>query len=145
MLADEGMASARAIKHMTKTHGLGKGLWKSKSLAPAFGTYAALGLTPLAITAGRKLLNRHREQQKTAGALGAMIGGAAGYASGGGSLKSKAIRTGVGALAGGAIGSGLSAAKRKLWDEPEARQHALAALPPTGDPNYVPTWQQGYQ
>ncbi len=62
MLIDEGLASARSVKHMVKQHGLWKGLNKSKVLAPAFGTYAAMGATPLAITAVRKHLKKKKEK-----------------------------------------------------------------------------------
>ncbi len=62
MLIDEGLASARSVKHMVKQHGLWKGLNKSKVLAPAFGTYAAAATTPLAITAVRKHLKKKKEK-----------------------------------------------------------------------------------
>lgn len=63
MLVDEALASGRAVKHMVKQHGLAKGLSKSKVLLPAFGTYAALGATPLAITGVRKYLKKKKEDK----------------------------------------------------------------------------------
>lgn len=58
-IADEAMASAHAVRHLAKRHGLGRGLLKSAPLAPAFGTYATMAAAPLAITAWRK-----RQQQR---------------------------------------------------------------------------------
>lgn len=60
MLFDEGAASTRAVRHLVKAHGLTGGLAKSAPLLAGFGTYAAYGLTPLAITGGRKLWHRHQ-------------------------------------------------------------------------------------
>jgi uncharacterized protein YcfJ len=118
VLADEAMATGRALKYMTKQHGVLKGLGRSAALAPAFGSYAAIAGTPLAITAYRK----HKAKQKTA-MIGALLGGAAGYMMPGGSLKSKAINTAVGAGVGHLAGKAVGAAKRSVWDDPRARAH----------------------
>lgn len=59
-IADEAMATGHAVRHLTKKHGLMKGLAKSAPLAPAFGSYAAFAGAPLAISAYRK----HRLKQK---------------------------------------------------------------------------------
>lgn len=53
-LLDEGMATAHAVKHMVKSKGMLRGIAKSLSLVPAYGTYAGLALTPLALVAARK-------------------------------------------------------------------------------------------
>ncbi len=59
--------------------------------------------------------------------IGAMLGGAAGYAMGGKTLKSKAINTAVGAgvghLAGKAVGGIAGGLKKNVWDEPQGRAH----------------------
>ncbi len=56
MLLEEGMASARATRHLMKQHGMGGGLSRGgKMLLPAFSTYAAQAGMPLAITGARKL------------------------------------------------------------------------------------------
>lgn len=118
ILADEAVASGRALRYMTKQHGLLKGLAKSAPLAPAFGSYAAIAGTPLAITAYRK----HKQKQKVA-MIGALLGGAAGYMMPGSSLKTKAINTAVGAGLGHLAGKAIGSAKRGVWDEPRARAH----------------------
>lgn len=59
MLAEEGMASARAAKFLTAEHGLKRGLLKSLPLVPAFATYLSLPLLSAVITHGRK---KYREE-----------------------------------------------------------------------------------
>jgi hypothetical protein len=66
MLIDEGIASGRAIKHLMKQHGKLKGLKKSMILAPALATYGLAAGAPLAITAGRKYLNKKKEKHEDA-------------------------------------------------------------------------------
>lgn len=74
MLVDEVAASAQAVNHMRKRYGWKKGLAKSTQLLPAFGTYAAIGLTPLAITALRKRLkNRSSRRDVKSEKLGMKI------------------------------------------------------------------------
>jgi hypothetical protein len=53
--------------------------------------------------------------------IGAMIGGAAGYAVPGKSMATKAINTAVGAGVGHVTGKVLGGAKRGVWDQPRAR------------------------
>lgn len=60
-LLDEGLASTHALRHLIKRHGVTSGLRQGLSLAPAFGTYGAIGLTPLGITAGRKAWRRYSQ------------------------------------------------------------------------------------
>ena len=62
-LLDEAAASLHAVKHLVGEQGLLKGLGSSARLLPAFGTYAAVGAAPLAITALRKYL-KHREDRE---------------------------------------------------------------------------------
>jgi hypothetical protein len=59
VLAEEGMASARAAKFLTAEHGLKKGLLKSLPLVPMFATYLSMPLMSAMITRGRK---KHREE-----------------------------------------------------------------------------------
>lgn len=66
VLVGEGMANARAAKHMVGRYGLKKGLSMSRKLAPAYGTYLALGATPLAATAARKAWKHHQEKTSQA-------------------------------------------------------------------------------
>lgn len=141
MLFDEAAASGRALKYMTKQHGVAKGLWKSKALAPAFGTYAALGLSPLAITGARKAWKKHKEKKAGLGMAGALMGGGLGMMVPG---KYKAHAAIGGALVGGLAGTAAGGVSRAIHRD-EHRLNALAAQQPTGDPNYVPTWQQGYR
>ena len=54
MLLDEAAASAQAARALIRKKGLLRGLGHSAKLLPAFASYAALGLGPLAITAYRK-------------------------------------------------------------------------------------------
>jgi uncharacterized protein YcfJ len=61
--------------------------------------------------------------QEKGAMVGALLGGAAGYMMPGGSLKSKAINTAVGAGVGHLAGKVLGGAKRAVWDEPRARAH----------------------
>jgi uncharacterized protein YcfJ len=70
------------------------------------------------LAAADKYLDKHKSERmgKEAGrgaATGAIIGGVLGVL-GGGTLKSAAIGTGVGAVAGGAVGAGKVAAEDKL-------------------------------
>jgi hypothetical protein len=79
MLADEGIASARAAQYLVKQHGLMQGLRKARPLAPAFGTYATFAAAPFAITAGRKALRARREKTAASptlamGGVGALLG-----------------------------------------------------------------------
>ena len=123
MLFDEAAASARAAKYLTKHHGLRKGLGHAAKLAPAFGTYAAMGLTPLAITAGRKLYNRHQEKKEKQASLGALAGGYAGYKlSPTSDPKKKLYAVLGGAAVGHLTGKGLGAAKREIMDRPSQRE-----------------------
>jgi hypothetical protein len=55
--------------------------------------------------------------------VGALLGGAAGFALGGRTLGSKAVNTAVGAGLGALAGKALGGAKRMAWDEPHARAH----------------------
>ena len=120
MLVDEAGASLRAAKYLTKQHGLRKGLGQAAKLAPAFGTYAALGLTPLGITAGRKLYRRHQEKKAS---LGALAGGYAGYKlSPTSDPKKKLYAVLGGAAVGHLTGKGLGAAKREIMDRPSQRE-----------------------
>jgi hypothetical protein len=66
-LLDEGVATGHALRHMTKTHGFRQGLAKSRMLAPAYGTYAALAAAPLAITGARKWMKGRREKAQAQG------------------------------------------------------------------------------
>lgn len=50
MVAEEAAASARAVSHLVKEHGLGKGVLKSLPLVPAFATYASIASAPLIVT-----------------------------------------------------------------------------------------------
>ena len=137
-LLDEGAASARALKYMVGQHGLKKGLARSAHLAPAFASYAALGLAPLAITAGRRLWRKHKGKEKTAIATGTMAGGLIGAGLGSmapGRLKPYAMAAG-GAL-GALTGKAVSTANRALVQP----GHHMAQP----DPDYNPTWQQGYR
>src|SRR5687767_8451973 len=55
--------------------------------------------------------------------VGAMLGGAAGYAMGGRTLKSKALNTAVGAGLGHLAGKAVGGVKKSVWDDPRARAH----------------------
>lgn len=70
MMGEELSANVQAARYMSKRYGVRKGLSKSKHLVPAMGTYAAVGLSPLAITAIRKKLRAKKqvEQAKVAAA-----------------------------------------------------------------------------
>ncbi len=71
---------------------------------------------------------------------GGLIGAGLGAVVPGGGIKTTLIGGALGTAAGGTLGM----AKRVI--EPNHQRSAyLASLPPPGDPNYVPTWQQGYQ
>ena len=73
------------------------------------------------------------------GTAGAMIGAGLGAVLSKNKLKGGAY----GAIAGGLIGKGVGATSRlhdKLLENGPASYG-----PPTGDPDYVPTWQRGYQ
>lgn len=61
MLIDEGLASARAAKHLIGQRGLVRGVGQSLRLLPGYASYAAAGLAPLAITALRKKLRAKKE------------------------------------------------------------------------------------
>ena len=50
MIAEEAAASTRAVAHLVKEHGLGKGALKSLPLVPAFATYATIASAPLLVT-----------------------------------------------------------------------------------------------
>lgn len=63
-LLDEGLASAHSLRALMQRHGVLKGLRQGSSLAPAFATYGAIGLTPAAITGGRKLWRRYNGQPR---------------------------------------------------------------------------------
>jgi len=63
LLLDEGLASARAVAHMVGKYGLGKGLLHSSVLLPAYGTYLAHALAPLAITGVKKFMKKRREEK----------------------------------------------------------------------------------
>lgn len=56
MLAEEAAASARATAHLIREHGVGKGVWKSLPLVPAFATYASIAGAPLLVTYIRRRL-----------------------------------------------------------------------------------------
>lgn len=79
--------------------------------------------------------------RKTAAALaGALVGGGlASMIPGAGRVKRGLIGAAAGGLIGGAVGMGTKAVHKVLAPS------AAAYGPPTGDPNYVPTWQQGYE
>jgi hypothetical protein len=62
-LVDEGLASLHAARHLVNRHGLIKGVGRSASLLPAYGTYAALGLSPAAITGGRKAWKSYSDKK----------------------------------------------------------------------------------
>lgn len=66
-LLDEAAASLHAVKHLVGEHGLLKGLQSSARLLPAYGTYAAVGAAPLAITALRKYLKHRRDREDDEG------------------------------------------------------------------------------
>jgi hypothetical protein len=72
---------------------------------------------------------------------GAAVGGAIGLASGGGSLKSRAIRGAAGALVGGGVTAAAGGAKKFLG--PDERQHAAAQMPAWEPAGYVPSWAGG--
>lgn len=55
--------------------------------------------------------------------IGAALGGAAGYAMGGKSIKSRVLNTAAGAGIGHLAGKALGSAKRGVWDEQTARAH----------------------
>jgi len=61
MLLDEGAATAQALWHMGKQHGL-KGLAQSWPLLPAFGTYAGYSLAPLGVGWMREHLEKPSEK-----------------------------------------------------------------------------------
>lgn len=65
-LMGEAAASGRAVGHMVRQHGVMRGLARSSHLLPAFGTYAAAGLSPLAITAWRKHKAKQLQKQSSA-------------------------------------------------------------------------------
>lgn len=144
MLLDEAAASARAGKHLVSKYGLGQGLKKALPLAPAFGTYAAMGLSPLAITAGRKLYRRYKtkqqEKQASAVSMGALLGGSAGYG------LTRGIK-GVlaGAALGGLAGKAVSAGNRIFIKGPEEQKQMLAHMPSRATQDYVPSWLQQSQ
>ena len=66
-LIDEGLASAHSLRNLVKEHGWSKGLRRGGALAPAFATYGAIGLTPAAITAGRKAWRRYNDNSDDTG------------------------------------------------------------------------------
>jgi hypothetical protein len=77
----------------------------------------------------------------SAALAGGLIGGGAASF-----LPGNKVRNGIiGAAAGGLIGGTVGAAKRVMMDPNHHRSQQLAAQAPPGDPNYVPTWQQGYR
>lgn len=72
-LLDEGAATYHALRHLMKQHGTMGGLRAGASLAPAFGTYAALAGAPLAITAGRKLYRHYNPEEAEQAKLSATV------------------------------------------------------------------------
>jgi hypothetical protein len=61
MIAEEAAASSRATAHLIREHGVGKGVWKSLPLLPAFATYATIAGAPLLVTYLRR---RAAEKEK---------------------------------------------------------------------------------
>jgi hypothetical protein len=59
LLADETMASVRAVRHLMKDQGTKRGILRSLPLAPALGTYLMGLVAPAAITYARK---KYREE-----------------------------------------------------------------------------------
>ena len=61
-------------------------------------------------------------------------------------LPGNKVRNGlIGGAIGGTVGAAAGAVKRHILDPNHARSHHLAEQQAPGDPNYVPTWQQGYR
>ena len=61
-------------------------------------------------------------------------------------LPGNKIRNGIiGGAIGGVVGKGVGAVKRHLIDPNHHRNEMLANQQAPGDPNYIPTWQQGYR
>jgi hypothetical protein len=56
MLLEEAAASTRATAHLVEQHGIGKGLFKSLPLLPAFASYATIAGAPLLVTYVRRRL-----------------------------------------------------------------------------------------
>ncbi len=76
-----------------------------------------------------------------AAVTGGLIGGGLGSF-----LPGNAVRNGIiGTAVGGTLGAGVGFAKKHFLDPNHHRSQQLAAMAPPGDPNYVPTWQQGFQ
>ena len=65
LLADEGMASARALKHLAKTDGIKAMLNSTPRLAKAFGTYGGLvgGTSMLTAGIGNQIAKKHKKKQ----------------------------------------------------------------------------------
>ncbi len=85
------------------------------------------------------------ELQKLAFSVPTIAGGLMGAGIGsflpGNKLRNGLIGGAIGATAGGVLNTG----KRLVYDTNHHRSQQLAAQAPPGDPNYVPTWQQGYR
>lgn len=64
MLLDEAAASLHALKHLIGKHGVATGMRKAVPLAGAFGTYGAVSLAPLGLTAARKAWRRFHPDEK---------------------------------------------------------------------------------
>ncbi len=72
---------------------------------------------------------------------GGLVGAGLGSFLPGNKVRNGLIGGAIGATAGGLLNTG----KRIFYDTNHARSQQLAAQAPPGDPNYTPTWQQGYR
>lgn len=66
MLAEEAVASARAVATLVQEHGALKGAVKSLPLLPAFGTYATIAGAPLVVTYLRKRALARKQAREAA-------------------------------------------------------------------------------